>query len=216
MTIKTILKMNKKVAILGVGVLGQHLAHFITHYSDNEVVAWFDDTIEKNIIINGKHVLGGQNEISNFKDEFDELAIAIGYKHLKTKKSLINEIKTLKIDLHTFIHPSAIIDKSAKIGQNVIVFPGSVIGRNVIINDGVVLHNNVVVSHDSIIGNSSFLCPTVTLAGNVSIGSSCFIGIGTTIKDNISITDNCTIGAGSLVIQPILEKGTYINEIKIK
>lgn len=208
--------MNKKVAILGAGVLGQHLAHFITHYSNNEVIAFFDDTIEKNKKIDGIPVLGTKGDIYNFKNNFDELAIAIGYKHLNVKENFVNEFKNLKIDLHTFIHPQAIIDKSVKIGKNVIIFPGTVIGRNVIINDSVVLHNNVVVCHDSIIGCGSFLGPNTALAGNVSIGNNCFVGIGTIIKDNISITDNSIVGAGSLVIKPILEKGTYISETKMK
>jgi sugar O-acyltransferase (sialic acid O-acetyltransferase NeuD family) len=208
--------MNKKVAILGAGVLGQHLAHFITHYSKNKVIAFFDDSVEKKKIIEGIPVLGTKNELSNFKNKFDELAIAIGYKHLEKKESLVQEFKKLKIDLYSFIHPNTIIDKSAKIGQNVIIFPGSIIGRNAIINDSVVIHNNVVVSHDSKVGSCSFLGPNTAIAGNVSIGNSCFLGIGTIVKDNISITDNCIIGAGSLVIKPILEKGTYISETKMK
>lgn len=50
------------------------------------------------------------------------------------------------------IHPTAIIDESAELGDGVVVGPYSVIGPNVVIGDGVRIGPHVLIERDTIIG----------------------------------------------------------------
>ena len=50
------------------------------------------------------------------------------------------------------IHPTAIIDKAAKLGSGISIGPYSVIGPDVTIGDGVKLHSHVVIDGCTFLG----------------------------------------------------------------
>lgn len=50
------------------------------------------------------------------------------------------------------IHPSAVIDSSARLGEDVVIGPNAVVGENVIIGDRTELYSNVFIGADTIIG----------------------------------------------------------------
>lgn len=62
----------------------------------------------------------------------------------------------------------------------------------------------------SIINTITHIAPSVTICGRVKIGNNVFCGVGCKIVDNVSICDNVTLGAGAIVIDDIIESGTYI------
>lgn len=61
--------------------------------------------------------------------------------------------------MSTYIHPTAIIDPAAEIGENVIIGPYSVIGRNVKLHDGVELKSHVVVDGYTTVGEGCIIYP---------------------------------------------------------
>src|ERR1700739_1971756 len=81
------------------------------------------------------------------------------------------------------IHPSAVIDPTAKIGANTSIGPHCWIGPNTVIGTGCRLISNVNIGADVTIGNQ-----TLVHAG-VFIGERCEIG------DQVIIQPNATIGA---------------------
>ena len=202
--------MSKRVAIIGTNAFGKHLFHLIVQYTDDIVIGWYDDFANQNQQIENVNVLGKIEDIN--PENFDYLAIAIGYNHLEFKLKLIHQLKAKGISLYNFIHPNSVIDTSTKFGEGIIIFPNSVIGKNVSLEDGVVVHNSVTISHDCKIGECTFICPSVSLAGNVNLGKKCFIGIGSIFTDNVSIVNESTIGAGTLVHHSIENPGTYVNK----
>jgi sugar O-acyltransferase (sialic acid O-acetyltransferase NeuD family) len=202
--------MKRRILIVGAGGLGRQFKHFIDNYSEDIVVGFLDDTIKENVEIENVKVLGDIKSIQKFSGFFDEVIVGIGYNHLNFKNELIFHYKQLGFVLYTYIHPTAYVDNTAKLGDNVFIYPNCTVDQKVILNDGVLLNNNVVVSHDCNIGDSSYLAPSVTLSGKVKIGSNCFIGSGTTIRDEIEVTNDCFIGAGSLILKNIDHKGSYV------
>lgn len=48
------------------------------------------------------------------------------------------------------------------------------------------------------------------LAGTVKVGKKSWIGIGSSVINNIFITDECLIGAGAVVVNNLMNSGTYI------
>lgn len=55
------------------------------------------------------------------------------------------------------IHPTAIVDNNAKIGDNVVIGPYSVIGPEVIIGDGTIIESHVVIEGETIIGKNNYI-----------------------------------------------------------
>ena len=201
----------KKIAIIGSGDLGQLIAYHCKADKQAEVVGFFDDFKTKSDTVNSIPILGGLDDIvALFEDNvFEELMIAIGYKHFDFRTSVFNKFQG-KIPFAKLIHSSCYVDNSCQIGEGTCLLPGSTLDRNVVIKSNVLINVGCTIAHDSVINNHSFLSPSVSVAGFVEIGSQCNIGINATIIDNISITNQVQIGGGAVVIKEISNKGLYV------
>ncbi|MBB6332251.1 sugar O-acyltransferase (sialic acid O-acetyltransferase NeuD family) [Chryseobacterium sediminis] len=201
----------KRIAIIGSGHLGQQILHHIHTDTEDKVVGFFDDFQEKENTIQNLPVLGNRNDILSLFEQglFDEMIIAIGYKHLEFKKQVFENFKN-KIPFYTFIHSTSIIDASAKIGQGTIVYPNCMVDQNVEIGENVLINISCSIAHDTVIGNHSFLSPSVSLAGFVNISELCILGINSTVIDNINISEKVHLGGGTVVIKNLDTSGLYV------
>lgn len=69
-----------------------------------------------------------------------------------------------------FIHPSAVVDETAKIGRNVFIAAHAVVGRNAKIGDNVCIHPNVTIYQDVKIGNDSVIHSGVAIRERSVVG----------------------------------------------
>ncbi len=201
----------KRIAIIGSGHLGQQILYHIHTDTEDQVVGFFDDFQAKGSLVKEIQVLGGRNDVLDSFQQglFDELVIAIGYKHLDFKKQVFESFKT-KIPFYTFIHSTSIVDRSAKIGNGTIIYPNCMIDQGVEIGDNILMNISCSIAHDSVIGNHCFLSPSVAMAGFVKVSELCILGINSTIIDNISISEKVQLGGGSVVIKNISNPGLYV------
>lgn len=201
----------KRIAIIGSGHLGQQIAYHIHHDSNDKVVAFFDEFQSAGTLIDDIPVTGGNNDVipQYEQNKFEAVLIAIGYKHIDTKKELFHKLEG-KVPFHQFIHSSAYIDPSATIGNGTVIYPGCVIDQKVVIEENVLMNVSCTVAHDTTIGKHSFLSPSVAIAGFVKVEEQCIIGINSTIIDNIILTSKTQIGGGSVVIRDIHTPGLYV------
>ena len=95
-------------AIFGGGGFGREVKTIIDKI--NEVnpntynfIGFYDDGIEKGEIVNGYPVLGGLEDVNNYKEELN-LVISIGDPKIKT--SILNKISNPKINYPCIIHPN--------------------------------------------------------------------------------------------------------------
>lgn len=79
------------------------------------------------------------------------------------------------------IHPTAVIDPTAQIGQNVSIGAHAVIQANVKIGDEVCIHPNVVVYPDVSIGDRTVLHANCSIQERAKIGADCMIHCGAVI-----------------------------------
>lgn len=200
----------KTLGIIGAGQLGQQIGHFAISDNHYSTIVFFDDfTNEK--MINGFSILGKTTNVESEykKNSFDEIIIAIGYKHMGARKNFYKRFKSV-IPFGQVIHSTSYIDTTTQIGKGVIIYPSCIIDANVIVEDNVVVNIGVVISHDSVVKSHSFLSPRVAIAGFSTIGQCCILGINSTIIDNIKINENITLGAGAVVIKNLNESGLYV------
>ncbi len=76
------------------------------------------------------------------------------------------------------IHPTAVIDPSAKLGQNVSIGP------------------NVVISHDVLIGDNTKIMANAYIGGGAKIGNGCFFHANVNIGDRVSVGNNVILHHG--------------------
>lgn len=200
----------KRLAIIGAGDLGQLLAYHAID-SNYTVVGYFDDFAKVNVLIDDVPVIGSLNDIERFynSDRFDEIIIAIGYKHIEFRKKCFLRFNNL-IPFANIIHSSTYIDKSVLLGTGIFILTGCILERNVQIGDNILINTGATIAHDSVVSDHSFLSPRVAIAGFCSIGECCIIGINSTIIDNIMITNNVCTGGGTVVTKSIETSGLYV------
>lgn len=202
----------RRLAIIGAGHLGRQIATHIHSDTNDVVVGFYDDVEVKQNTNEGLVILGKLDSIEKDFNSgvFDDLIIAVGYKHLPFKQNIFDKYKSLGISFYTFIHSTCIIDKTATILEGSVIFPGTIIDQRVSIKENVLINLNCTISHDTIIGSHSFLAPSVTIAGFCTVGDLCMLGVSSTISDNITIVKSTTLGAGSIVVSNITEAGVFI------
>lgn len=113
------------------------------------------------------------------------------------------------------VHPTAVVDPEATLGEGCFVGPGVVVERGAVIGDRVELHAHVHVGRDVRIGHDSVLSSGVRVLDRCVIGQRCTLqsgaivgsdGFGFAPKEdgtyakvpqtgNVVIEDNCDIGA---------------------
>lgn len=106
------------------------------------------------------------------------------------------------------IHPTALIDPSAKLGSDVSVGAYSVIGPNVVIGDGCDIRSHVVINGPTIIGSNN------TIYQFASVGEECqdkkYAGEDTRLVmgDNNIVREGCTIHRGTVQDEGITSIGS--------
>ncbi len=76
------------------------------------------------------------------------------------------------------VHPTAVVDPSAKLGENVQIGP------------------NVVVSHDAVIGDNTKILANAYIGGGVKIGKNCFFHAGVNVGDRVQVGDDVILHHG--------------------
>ncbi len=76
------------------------------------------------------------------------------------------------------VHPSAVVDPSAKLGENVEVGP------------------NVVISHDAVIGDNTKIAANSYIGGGAKVGKNCFFHAGVNIGDRVQVGDDVILHHG--------------------
>lgn len=191
--------MMKNLIIIGAGGHGR-VVEDIAHRCGYLKTFFLDD------ITRFKNVIGKSADYVKYIDQ-SVFFVAIG--NSKVRKKIFNELIENNAQVVSLIDPSAVISKSAEIGEGTVVMPGTVINAGTIIGKGNIVNTCASVDHDCVVGDFSHISVGARLCGTVSVGNAVWIGAGATVINNISICDECMIGAGAVVVKNIYNAGIY-------
>jgi UDP-3-O-[3-hydroxymyristoyl] glucosamine N-acyltransferase len=79
------------------------------------------------------------------------------------------------------VHPSAVVDASARLGANVSIGACAVVEQGAVLADGVILSPGVFVGANAMIGDGSYLFPNVIVLHKVRLGKRVIVHAGTVI-----------------------------------
>jgi len=143
--------------------------------------------------------------IRDYRPSGGEAAIiAVG--NASARMRLAEVMKAAQISLFTYIHPSACVSTSARLGQGVIVAPQSVINADATVEDNVAINVFSSIGHGAHVGAHSVLSPYSALSGNSSLGERCFMGTRATLFPGVSMGKGCVVDAHSAVKQSVPDK----------
>jgi len=202
----------QKIVIFGGGGMGKMVIDLIRQNGIYSIEGIIDENIPAGTEIMGCKVLGGINklgELSNKGVKYATLAIgSIGNNSYREK--IFNEIVNAGLNPVTLIHPTAIVETSAIIGEGTIVFAGAIIGSCVSIGSNCIINSGSIVSHDCIVEDGVHIAPGAILGGEVHVGKYSLIGMGVTIYIGVKIGSCSTIINGSRVMGNI-PNGKIVN-----
>ncbi|MGM0949952.1 MAG: acetyltransferase [Bacillota bacterium] len=197
----------RNVAIVGDGGHGKVIRELINARSDTRLAAVLDDkfrTFEA-----GKEWYTGPLEaISEVRRLVPDVLFLIAIGNNSVRKHLAERLGLKKEDFITLIHPSAIVSKSAVIGEGTVIMAGAIIQADARIGAHCIINTGAVAEHDNQLSDYVHLSPRVTLSGAVAVQEGVHIGTGANVIPQLTIGSWSVVGAGSAVIRSIPDRVT--------
>lgn len=118
---------------------------------------------------------------------------------MQERSKLLNTFNIPTEKFSTFIHHTATVARSAKIGFGTVVLANCVINPNAIVGNHCTLHSNTLIGHDTKIGSFNFLAAHNVVGSSSEFGDGNFVGLNSTFNNYLSIGDYNFVGMASNV-----------------
>ncbi len=135
-------------------------------------------------------------EVINSSGEY-EVAIANGEPFVR--KTIYDKLNNNRVKMATLLDSSAIVSKSATIGDGVTIPAFCFVSSLAKIENNVTLNAGTMIGHEAVISENCVISSAVNVAGNCFIGKNTYIGMGCQIKQGTRIGEGAIIGMGSVV-----------------
>ena len=162
----------------------------------------------------------------NYKEEFmgsiddhlvnKDICYVMGIGNLSIRTKVLQEFKLKGASFTTIIHPSALVSKSAQIGEGSVISHNVSIGPKVIIGSFNVINSRCTIGHDARVGDNNFLSPQVVLGGYAQIGNNNLLGTNSCLIPDITMGNNNKIMAGMAVLNKVNDNETVFFRFKEK
>lgn len=129
---------------------------------------------------------------------------------LEERNAIINVLDQLNLDVVSYIHTTAQVHKSSKIGRGVAILNFSTVMQNVEIGDYCIIESYSLLSHNASLGSNCIIHSGTMIAGATTIGNNCMFNFKSSALNRLEICNNVTVGAASTITKNIIEPGTYV------
>jgi sugar O-acyltransferase (sialic acid O-acetyltransferase NeuD family) len=199
---------RQRVVIYGAGGLGREIlvaTRSAAYESVLEVVCFADDNSDlSDRAIDGIPIVTPERAVREFHGCKYLCAIA----EPTARQRAVEKGRSLGIEFISFIHETAIVPQSTRMGIGCIVSANCILTSNVSLGDFSILNLQATMGHDVSVGDYTTVGPGVKVGGFVHLGDRTFIGMGAMIINGtetapITIGEDAHVGAGSCVLHSI-------------
>jgi UDP-perosamine 4-acetyltransferase len=195
---------SNPIIIIGAGGHAKVLIDALQRQSANIIGVTDSNPEKKGENILGVPVIGNDEIIMTYENDFVKLVNAIGRVSRENKREQI--FKSFKCKRYKFahvIHNTAVLSSDVKYSEGVQIMAGSVIQPGCKIGTNSIINTGAIIDHDTFVGAHVHIAPGVTISGGVQISDGSLVGVGATIIQGIKIGANCIVAAGSVVIRDV-------------
>ena len=122
---------------------------------------------------------------------------------MRERTAILNNLNIPMEKFATFIHPSVMLAKSAKIGVGNVFLANVVVNCNANIGNFNTVNSGTLLGHDITIGNNNYFAGQVCVGSGLTIGNMNFIGLNTSIRNGITIGDGNIVGMSSNITKSV-------------
>lgn len=140
----------------------------------------------------------------------------IGIANLAYRKPIVTRFLNEGAQFLTFIHPTACVSPSAKIGIGVVIAPFVNVGPNVQIGDFTLINARASMGHDTTVGEHNFITPNVCFSGFTHIGDENLFGVNSATIPGISVGSRNKIAAGMILDKNVEDDSIIFHRFKEK
>lgn len=148
--------------------------------------------------------LGELNDYAPAPDDWCLLAVS----DVVIKRRMVERLRARGARFRTLVHPTAVIARTAAIGEGCIICPFALLSAGVVVGDFITLNAYSGIGHGSVIGSYSTLSAQVDITGDVTVGESAFFGSGARVLPGLTVGNNAKVGAGAVVVRPVAAGAT--------
>lgn len=209
----------KDLIIIGCGSHASELIDYI------EYINQFTSTVKYNIkgvIDNTKKYYEHYNYQYKFLGSIDNHIIdpnayyVLGIGNISIRTKVLNQFKLKNAKFTGIIHPTALISKTANIGEGTVISHNVSIGPKATIGSFNVINSRCTIGHDACVGTNNFLSPQVVLGGFAKIGNQNLLGTNSCLIPEVEIGNQNKIMAGMTITQKVYDDETVFYRFKEK
>jgi len=190
-----------QLVIYGGGGHGKELIELVRALDLYQLAGIVDDGLEAGSQVLGIPVLGDHRSLEDLWNRGIRMVINAvgGIGDLATRMQVCKRITDAGFQSPTLVHPSAVVEQSARLADGVQVLAHAYVGSDASIGYGVIINSAAIVSHDCVIGDYAGISPGALLAGEVEVGEGVQIGMGATLNIGVRIGAGALIGNSAVV-----------------
>lgn len=209
----------KTIIIVGCGSHAAELTDYIDYINAHSTTPEFE---VKGLIDNSKSHYDHYNYQYEFMGSIDDHSVdpninyIMGIGNLEIRTKVFQELKLKGAKFIGIIHPTALISKSAIIGEGTVISHNVSVGPKAEIGAFNVINSRCTIGHDAIIGDNNFLSPQVVIGGYSKIGDNNLLGTNCCLIPEVEVGNNNKIMAGMAVTNKVHDHETVFFRFKEK
>ncbi len=159
----------------------------------------------------GVPILGDSRRLMELRERGVTLAaLGVGaVTHNALRAELFQRLRRQGFHQPNLIHPRAVVEPSAHLGEGNQIFAGAVVSSAVRLGDGCIVNSGAVVSHDCVLGDHVHVTPGAVLAGGVSIGDRTVVGMASTVYLGVTVGRDVVLTNGSHVFHDVADETVW-------
>ena len=148
----------------------------------------------------------------NYNPKDYKIIIGVGYNNInQNRENIFNRVKEMGYEIETYIHPSAVVNETASIGEGSMILSNSVVEPFVKVGENSIIWSNCTLAHHSEVESHCWIASNSILSGQAKIKHNTFIGVNCTIVNEVIVERMNIIGAGSLITKNTNEQEVYLS-----
>jgi len=201
--------MSKLIVIGGKGTarcIGEQIIHAHNQCgAPDEFLGWALDEPAPGASLNGYPILCRPRDLVAQFPASDVKFIFALYKpkQMRARTALLASYQIPRERFASFVHPSAVIMPSARIGNGTVILSHCTLHANVTLGAFVIVNPNVVIEHDTHLDDNVYVSAHACLGSAVRIGKGVFIGLNSAVRESVTVGEFAFIGMGSNVLRDI-------------